>query len=188
MATILFLVFVFVIFKALFSMPKYIRKSNQQKQYKKAKKQYEARQIEEQKRLEEHEQHLSAIMAETDAALAYADSLDGHQFEYWCADLLRSNGYSDVDVTPGSGDQGVDILAKQGGISYAIQCKHYKGSVGNTPVQEVTAGKAYYNCDVGIVMTNSRFTDRAYDLAKINGIILWDREKLKELIDRIQRK
>jgi hypothetical protein len=41
------------------------------------------------------------------------DSLEGHEFEYWCANLLRQNGFVDVEVTQGSGDQGVDIIARK---------------------------------------------------------------------------
>ncbi len=45
--------------------------------------------------------------------LSAVDYMDGHDFEYWCADLLRHNGFSNVRVTQGSGDQGVDILAQK---------------------------------------------------------------------------
>ena len=39
------------------------------------------------------------------------DEMEGHDFEYYCADLLRKDGFSNVEVTKGSGDFGVDILA-----------------------------------------------------------------------------
>ena len=111
------------------------------------------------------------------------DKMNGHEFEYFCANLLRKNGFSDVNVTKGSGDQGVDILAKKDGIKYAIQCKNYSSHLGNTPVQEVNAGKIYYNCHVGVVMTNSRFTSGAQKLAQATGVLLWDRSKLLQMID-----
>ena len=44
------------------------------------------------------------------------DGMNGHEFEYFCAELLRENGFTDVSVTPGSGDQGVDILAQKDGV------------------------------------------------------------------------
>lgn len=110
------------------------------------------------------------------------DNMDGHSFEYFCADILRHEGFSNVTVTPGSGDQGVDILAKKEGITYAIQCKHYSSPVGNTPIQEVFAGKAFYGCQVGIVMTNSTFTTGAVQLAQTTGIILWDRSVIDNMI------
>jgi restriction system protein len=74
------------------------------------------------------------------------DGMEGHEFEHFCADLLRKVGFSEVTVTPGSGDQGVDVLAVKNGIKYAIQCKNYASALSNTPVQEVSAGKQFYGC------------------------------------------
>lgn len=111
------------------------------------------------------------------------DSMDGLGFEFFCADLLRANGYSNVEVTKGSGDQGVDIIATKDEIKYAIQCKCYSSDVGNKPIQEVYSGKRIYNCHVGVVLTNSFFTDGAKEAAKATGVLLWDRRKLQKLID-----
>lgn len=114
--------------------------------------------------------------------VSMVDGMDGHAFEYFCADLLRKNDFTDVSVTKGSGDQGVDILATKGGVKYAIQCKNYASSLGNTPVQEVSAGKIFYNCHVGVVLTNSTFTSSATSLANATGVLLWDRNVLSELM------
>ena len=43
--------------------------------------------------------------------LEKVDYMEGHNFEYFCADLLTQNHFSNVEVTRGSGDQGVDIIA-----------------------------------------------------------------------------
>lgn len=106
------------------------------------------------------------------------DRMDGHDFEYLCADILRAKGYENVTVTRGSGDQGVDVLAEHSGIKYAVQCKRFSGSVGNKAVQEVHFGKTYYHCHVAIVMTNSYFTPSAKDAANESNTILWDRDDL----------
>lgn len=110
------------------------------------------------------------------------DGMEGHEFEYFCADLLVSNGFVDVRVTPGSGDQGVDILAVRDGVSYAIQCKNYSSPLGNAPVQAVNAGKTFYRCHVGVVLTNSTFTKGAVALAEATGVLLWDRTVLQGLM------
>lgn len=110
------------------------------------------------------------------------DGMEGHEFEYFCADLLRKDGFSEVSVTRGSGDQGVDILATKGGVKYAIQCKNYSSPLSNTPVQEVSAGKIFYNCHVGVVMTNSTFTPGAKALAQATGVLLWDRSFLQKMM------
>ena len=110
--------------------------------------------------------------------------MSGTEFECFCADLLQLNGFTDVNVTPSSGDHGVDIVAEKEGVKYAIQCKHYSSPVGNTPVQEVYAGRQYYNCHVGVVLTNSIYTKGAVELAKATNVLLWDSYKLYELIEK----
>lgn len=115
-------------------------------------------------------------------ALENFDDLEGLEFENWCANLLRNNGFINVEVTRASGDQGVDILAEKGEIKYAIQCKCYSSDLGNSPIQEVHAGKSMYNCHVGAVMTNRHFTSGAKELAKATGVLLWDREKLLQMM------
>lgn len=111
------------------------------------------------------------------------DKMDGHAFERWCAELLRNNGFQNVDVTPASGDHGVDVLAEKDNIHYAIQCKCYSKDLGNTPIQEVYAGKEMYRCQVGVVMTNRYFTKGAKELAEKTRVLLWDRDKIRQMIE-----
>jgi hypothetical protein len=125
------------------------------------------------------------IYSDVTARLNNFDDLDGTEFENWCAILLENNGFIDVRITKTSGDQGVDILAQKDDIKYAIQCKCYSGNLGNSPVQEVHAGKSLYNCHVGVVMTNRNFTSGAKELAKATGVLLWDREKLLQMMSNI---
>ena len=112
------------------------------------------------------------------------DQMDGHSFEQFCAKILRENSFESVRVTQGSRDQGVDIIAFKDGIKYGIQCKCYSSDIGNKAVQEVFAGKTFYECHVGVVLTNRHFTKAAIELARKNGILLWNRDKLIELIQK----
>lgn len=116
-------------------------------------------------------------------SLKELDAMEGHEFEYAVADLLRHNGYRDVSVTQGSGDYGIDILARRKNVKYAIQCKRYKGTVGVKAVQEAGLGTDFYHCDAAAVITNSEFTKQAINLAQTTGVRLWGREFLEELID-----
>jgi len=111
------------------------------------------------------------------------DNMDGHTFEHYCAKILSLNAFENVHVTQGSGDQGIDIIAYKDGVKYGIQCKCYSSNIGNKAVQEAFAGKAFYDCHVGIVLTNQYFTDAAIELARKNGIILWNRNKLLQMIE-----
>lgn len=110
------------------------------------------------------------------------DTMEGHDFEYYCADLLRHNGFCNVSVTQGSGDQGIDVLAEKGGVKYGIQCKCYSKDIGNKAVQEAFAGKTFYHCHVAAVLTNRYFTRSAKELANINQVLLWDRDQLEKFI------
>lgn len=112
------------------------------------------------------------------------DKMTGHEFEHFVASILKRLDYKNVQVTQGSGDQGVDVLAEKDGIRYAIQCKNYSHTLGNTPVQEVAAGKDFYNCHVGVVVTNNYFTQGGKDLADRVRVLLWDRDKLQEMIEK----
>lgn len=114
------------------------------------------------------------------------DYMDGHDFEYYCADILKKNGFSNVEVTQGSGDHGIDILADKDDISYAIQCKCYSSNIGNAAVQQAHTGKSIYHKDIAVVLTNQYFTAQAKEEADVLGVKLWDRDKLQELINNSQ--
>lgn len=116
--------------------------------------------------------------------LTGVDDMDGHSFEKFCALVMERNGFGEVVVTPGSGDQGVDIVAKKDGIRYAVQCKCYSSKLGNTPIQEVCAGKFMYGCQIGVVMTNNYFTENARALAEKTGVLLWDRDVLAGMMQK----
>ena len=109
------------------------------------------------------------------------DLMEGHEFEYYCADLLKSRGFLEVEVTKGSRDYGADIVAHKDGISYAIQCKCYDSPIGVKAIQEAYAGRDYYDCMVGAVMTNQYFTTPAVEAAKKLKILLWDRDYIETM-------
>ena len=125
-----------------------------------------------------------SIQKKENSPIKEVDSMSGLDFERWCASVLRKNGFVKVRVTQGSNDQGVDILAEKEGVKYAIQCKCYSSDLSNTPVQEVNAGKKFYDCHVGVVMTNSHFTKGAVALAKKTGVLLWDREVVARMAEK----
>lgn len=92
--------------------------------------------------------------------------MDGFQFEYRCAELLRNRGFHKVSVTKSVGDQGIDVIAYKNGEKYGIQCKYYTHTVGNKAVQEAYSGAGFYDCNHAVVMTNSTFSRAARELAE----------------------
>lgn len=111
------------------------------------------------------------------------DEMEGHDFEFFCADLLREAGFENVEVTRGSGDFGADILCEKDGVTYAVQCKCYESIVGVHAVQEVYAGKDFYGRMVAAVMTNRFFTEPARTCANRLKVLLWDRDYIEKLMD-----
>lgn len=111
------------------------------------------------------------------------DTMSGVEFEKYCAHILYLNGFSQIKITPASGDHGIDILAEKDGITYAIQCKCYSDNIGNAAVQQAHTGKSLYHKDIAVVLTNRYFTQQAKEEAQALGVKLWDRDKLEEMIN-----
>jgi restriction system protein len=110
--------------------------------------------------------------------------LDGHEFEHWVADALKRYGWK-AEVTRGSGDQGLDVIAEKKGKRVGLQCKLYGGPVGNKAVQEAHAGKVYYGVDAVGVLTNASFTPSATALAAVTGVKLFSQHDIPNLFEKI---
>lgn len=92
------------------------------------------------------------------------ESMTGAEFERYVASTLRSHGWS-AEVTKTGADQGLDVLARKGALVVAIQCKRYAQAVSNGAIQEVHAARSFYDANRACVITTSRFTRSAHDLA-----------------------
>jgi restriction system protein len=112
------------------------------------------------------------------------DLLTGQEYEVYCKEILEDAGWS-VVLTPGSGDQGADIIAGKNGIRVVIQCKFYSGSVGNKAVQEAYAAAGFQDAHHAVVATNSIFTKSARQLAHKNNVLLMHHDDLAGLEDAL---
>ncbi|CAM5775061.1 hypothetical protein LMIY3S_04834 [Labrys miyagiensis] len=126
--------------------------------------------------------------AEPDARIPEAmEEIMPEDYEHLCADLLRKAGW-EADVTGQSGDQGVDILARQGEVVVALQCKLYFGNpVGNKAVQEAHAAAGYSDADYAVVVSNRDFTKAAEQLARKLGVLLLHHSELADLAEILER-
>jgi len=121
--------------------------------------------------------------AYAEAELVRIDELEGYQFEGYVARLLRNCGYTQVTLTQESGDYGADITAyDRENKKIGFQCKRSHNTVGVQGVKDISAGMQYYHCEKGVVVTNSRFTQPARELAQKCQVELWDRNTLEQLI------
>ena len=99
----------------------------------------------------------------------------GIDYEEYCGAYLLKHGFHDVMITPPTGDYGADIVAKdERGNLWVFQCKQYSSKLGNGCVQEVVAAKKHYGATKAGVMTNSKLTEKARELAFENEVILFE--------------
>ena len=112
----------------------------------------------------------------------YRDNMTGYEYEQYCANLFRCYGW-EAEVTPKSGDFGVDVIAKKNDIKIVVQCKKWNGSVGFNAVKEVFTGKTINKADYAIVITNSNFSQAAKKGAKDTGVILIKHSELEDCLN-----
>jgi restriction endonuclease Mrr len=81
-----------------------------------------------------------------------------------------------------AGDQGVDLIVEIGTRRIAVQAKGYLNSVSNTAIQEAFTGKVFHDCTDCAVITNSRFTPAAQNVAAKTGCILIGEDEIADLV------
>ena len=113
------------------------------------------------------------------------DNLSGAEFEILVSKLFEKMGYF-TEITKKSGDQGIDIIARNDILSIGIQAKCYSGVVSNNAIQEVVAGLRFHKCDKGMVITNRSLTKSARELAEANNISIWDRDLLTSKLEELR--
>ena len=114
-----------------------------------------------------------------DSGIQEVDGMTGKEFESFLYFHFRNLGYS-VTLTQDSQDYGADLILYKDGSRTVVQAKRSKNPVGIKAVQEVAGAVRHYKGNKGRVITNNRFTENAYNLAKSNDVELWDRKKLIE--------
>lgn len=115
------------------------------------------------------------------------DRLNDYLFEAYIGALYEKQGY-EVQITPRSGDKGIDVLAFKDGTNYAIQCKHSKNNIGQECMSEVLSGAKYYETIHGksfipLTWTNSHYSPSAIDFAKNTGVKCYDRDNLMQWME-----
>jgi restriction system protein len=119
-------------------------------------------------------------------------ALPPERFEHLAKRLLREAGFTQVEVTGRSGDEGIDGtgIYRPTLVSFPVffQCKRYKGSVGPSKVRDFR-GAMSGRGDQGILITTGTFTSDAKAEASRAGaplIDLIDGEGLCALLKQYQ--
>lgn len=107
------------------------------------------------------------------------------EFEDEVADLLRSLGFTSVDVCGGASDLQADIVATDpDGYTTIVQCKRYApGRTIGSPVIQSFIGMArvHHECERAMFVTTASFTAPARHLADEHDIELIEGEELLDL-------
>lgn len=111
-------------------------------------------------------------------------NMDGHIFEYFCADLLQIDGYTNIEVTQASADNGVDIVARKNKKTYIFQCKCITHTCSNKAVQEIVSANTIYHADCMAVICNTSFSNSAKMLANQNNVIMITLGQIRHIMDK----
>ena len=120
------------------------------------------------------------------SGIAEIDTMDGREFEQYLQILFRKLGYQ-VQLTRYVGDYGADLIVCKDGVKIAVQAKRWRARVGIKAVQEAVAAKGMYGCAEAMVVTNSTYTKAAWELARANRVMLWDRGQLVSALLSVHR-
>lgn len=127
---------------------------------------------------------LSSLVNEAADSVASKDTLsddaNGIDYEIFCEGILSRSGWR-VVRTPATGDQGVDLIATKNQIRACIQCKYYSKPVGNSAVQEVLAGKMFWEGSMAVVVSSAGYTRSARQLAEASSVVLLHHDDLLRL-------
>ena len=128
-----------------------------------------------------------ALVAEAARATGAASiqAMSWQQFELLVGEVFRRRGYR-VEERGGRGpDGGVDLIARRGGETALVQCKHWRSKqVGVGVVRELLGSMTALGATGGSVATSGRFTAEEHRFAADQGIELIDGEALRSLARR----
>ncbi|MBM7454382.1 restriction system protein [Oceanisphaera litoralis] len=111
------------------------------------------------------------------------DDMSWQQFELLVGQAFRQQGYRVIDGGEAGADGGVDVHLKKDGLTYFVQCKHWKAkSVGVSVVRELYGVIAGAGAEGGFVVTSGNFTEEAEAFARDKRISLLDGKALDDML------
>lgn len=100
-------------------------------------------------------------------------AMSGRQFEEFVASLFSRKGYA-VQITPESGDHGIDLHLTRSGKSGVVQCKCWSGMVGEKEIREFFGAMHHAKAEFGFFVAGTDFSSRAREFSRGKNIALVD--------------
>ncbi len=109
-------------------------------------------------------------------------SLSPANFERLVADTYRDQGHQ-VDIVGSTGDHGIDLVVHtRKGETWLVQCKKYRGKVGEPVIRDFYGAIRAANADAGAVITTGKITSAARLWAEGKPIFLYDGDEFLRVI------
>jgi restriction system protein len=125
--------------------------------------------------LEEKRKKFTASTLEEIRALSPKD------FEELVADTYRAQGNT-VQVVGGTGDHGIDLVVETKKGSYLVQCKRYRGKIGEPIVRDFYGVLRASDAQGGAIITSGTITDAARLWAEGKPIHMYDGEQFLKIV------
>lgn len=140
------------------------------------------------KTMTKHSQTMSKGQVQSFLLISYLtefsfNHLDPLKFEKLISKIFEICGFK-VELTPISGDEGIDILlVDPTGLKGIVQCKRYVKDQIISPkdVREFLGSMVHAGAEYGYFTTTTTFSDQAKEFSKSKNIYLIDGTKLKQL-------
>lgn len=110
-------------------------------------------------------------------------ALSPSEFEHLVADTYRDQGHQ-VEVVGASGDHGIDLIVRtRRGDIWIVQCKKYRGKVGEPVVRDFYGTLRASHASAGAIVTSGYITDQARLWAEGKPIYLYDGQEFLKIIE-----
>ncbi len=114
----------------------------------------------------------------------YWESMDGVGFERELGGLFQVMGYG-VEMTPRSGDQGVDLVLRKNGVTTVVQCKAQKARASSPIARELLGSMVAFGAKAAILACTGGFTRGVYDFVEGKPIRLLDASAIAKMAEGV---
>jgi restriction system protein len=108
------------------------------------------------------------------------------EFETLVADLYRALGHQAACTHARDPNAAHVIVQALNGQKWIVQCRQWRGAVGETVVREFLVLMEQEQAVQGAIITTAKFTPRARDWAKGKALHLYDGDEFSQAIKRIR--